>query len=365
VNKHRLAVLLTLVALLAWRQAALGLATEHFGNTPVAPGFITSTPDLLSVLNDPSRVYWYEVNGDACFFYQGNTGTLNAILKRLAAGGKGRELVLHAGPLKRASLGGRRPVMAQWYVHVPGGISLSHHADGGLVTDTLPAIHVHLPAARVRSPAPAARIAGWIKDLDSDELQVRESASRELDSQGQAAEAALRQALATTTSPEVKKRVRALLARLPEINLDALRIPEGLAVIGPDDLVSRCLKGLQSKDTVIRGVAATQLAGLEPDRKKAVAGLVKVLKEDKNEYVRRSVAGALFREGWLARSALPELRKLADDPDVNVKNAVRQAVEAIEKAKEEPGWKEQARLAAAVRKDIAAFLKERAARKGP
>jgi hypothetical protein len=248
---------------------------------------------------------------------------------------------------------------------VPGGISLSRYADGHLVTDRGPALHVYLPAARPASPASAARVAGWIAGLDSDLLKVRENASRELDRQGQAAEAALRKALETSGSAEVRRRARALLARLPQVNLDALAIPGGMSAVGPEDLVARCEKGLKSKEYVIRGVAAGQLAGLEPDRKKAVEGLLKVLREDRHEYVRRCVAGALQREGWAARPALPELRKLADDPDVNVRNAFRQAVAEIEKAREEPGAEETARLVAAVRKDIAAFLKVRLPGKSP
>ena len=124
--------------------------------------------------------------------------------------------------------------------------------------------------------------------------------------------------------------------------------------------MARCTKGLKSKEYVIRGIAAGRLAELEPDRKKAVEGLLKVLKDDTHEYVRRCVVGDLQREGWAARAALPELRKLADDADVNVRNAVRQAVAVLEKAKEEPGAKERAESVVAVRKDIAAFLKARA-----
>ena len=352
--------LLGLGLLLLSCQQASALATEQFGNAPVASTFKTFTADLLPVLNDPHRTYWYEVNGDACFYYTGNTSALNAMLKRLASGGKEREVVLHAGPLKRTNLGGTRHILAHWYVHVPGGLSLSHHADGGLVTDKAPAIHVYLPSARVRSPAAAARIAGWIADLDSDELKVRENASDELARQEQAAEAALRKALETTASAEVRKRARALLARLPQINLDALAVPEGMPAVGPADLVARCKKGLKSKDYVIRGVAAGELAGLEPDPKKAVEGLLKVLEEDRHEYVLRCVAGALQRLGWAARPALPELRKLVDDPDVNVKNAFRLAVAEIEKAREDRNAMQQANRIAAIRKDIAAFLKARA-----
>ncbi len=357
--------LLAFAVLLACRQQALGLATEHFGNAPIPPGFVSSAADLLPVLNDRARVYWYEVNGDACFYFKGDTGTLNALLERFATGGKGREVVLHAGPLKLTNLGRARAIEAHWYVHVPGGISLSHEPDGGLVTDKGPALHLYFPSARPVAPAPAARIAGWIADLDSDLFAVRERANQELDKQGQAAEAALRKTLATTTSAEVRKRVRTLLAKLPALNLDALVIPRGMKVVGPEDLRGRCTRGLRSKEYVIRGVAAGQLAALEPDRKKAVEGLLKVLKEDRHEYVRRCVAGALQREGWWARAALPDLRASLNDPDVNVKNAFQAAVAAIEKAKEEPGGDRRAQREKAIQKDIAAYLKARAGKATP
>jgi hypothetical protein len=360
-----LVVVPALVLLLYCGQQALGLATSHFGNAPVPAGFISFTPDLRPVLDDTTRVYWYEVNGDASFYYKGDTAALNNLLKRFAAGAKGREVVLHAGPLKLTDLGSTKPIDAHWYVHVPGGISLSNYADGGLVTDKGPAVHIYLPRARAGAVAPAASIAGWITDLDDDKLKVRENASRELEKQGQAAEVALRKALETTASAEVRKRVRSLLGKLPTLNLDALVIPEGMTVAGPDDLIARCTKGLKSKEYTIRGTAAGQLACLEPDRKKAVEGLLKVLKEDKHEYVRRCIASNLYREGWAARSALPELRKFVDDPDVNIRNAFKAAVAAIEKAKEEPGGEERAKAVAAVQKDIAAFLKTRAAKAAP
>ena len=351
-------------ALLLYSQQALGRATEQFGNAPITAGFPSFSADI-AVLNDRSRVYWYEVNGDACFYYKGETGALNTLLKKFAACGKGREVILHAGPLKRSSLGGTKPVEAHWYIHVPGGFSLSNFVDGELVTDKNPAIHIYLPRARETATASAKSIAGWVADLDDDKQAVRENASRELEKQGQAVETALRKTLETTTSAEVRKRVRSLLGQLPTLNLDALVIPKGMTVVGSDELIARCTKGLKSKEHVIRGVAAGQLAQLEPDRKKAVERLLKVLKEDKNEYVRRSVVGALQREGWWAKSALPDLRALLDDPDVNMKNACKAAVEAIEKAKEEPKGDEQAKTEGLIRKDIAAYLKAREAKAAP
>ena len=59
---HRFALLLALAALIVWKQQALGLGYETFGNTP----------------DDPHRVYSYDVNGDARFYYRGDTATLNA-----------------------------------------------------------------------------------------------------------------------------------------------------------------------------------------------------------------------------------------------------------------------------------------------
>src|SRR5262245_57284393 len=190
---HRLrsALLLPLgafAALLAGSQRAHALASEHFGNAPVPPGWITFTADLRPLLNDPGRFYWFEVNGDARFFYRGDTAALNAMLRRFAAGGKGREVVLHAGPLERTSLTGSRRIEADWHLHVPGGDSLSDHADGGLVTDKGPALHVHVPRARPAAEVPGGRLAGWIKELDSDDFEKRQRASRELSRHGQAAE---------------------------------------------------------------------------------------------------------------------------------------------------------------------------------
>src|SRR5439155_60980 len=67
-NAPRILVIgLAFAALLLCRQQAQALATEQFGNAPIKGGFPTAAPDLIPVLNDSTRVYWYEVNGDACF----------------------------------------------------------------------------------------------------------------------------------------------------------------------------------------------------------------------------------------------------------------------------------------------------------
>src|SRR5262249_567771 len=154
--------------------------------------------------------------------------------------------------------------------------------------------------------ATAAQVAGWIKDLDSEDGETRKRAISALEKQGHLAAPALREAL-KSGSAEVRTRARALLDRLPRLNLDAVVVPEGLTVGGPGDLAARFQKGLKSAEYVGRGIAATRLSELEPDRKKAVAGLLEVMQKDKHEYVRRSVIMTLGREGKAAETALPAL----------------------------------------------------------
>lgn len=351
---RRLLAALLLVAV----PRAYGLATQHFGNAPVPDGWVTFTPDLRPVLNDRSRVYWYEVNGDACFYYKGDTAALNALLKAFAAGGKGREVVLHGGPLELIDLGATRRIEADWMVHVPGGITLSDHEEGGLVTDKGPALHIYVPSARPKAAA-AGRLAAWVKGLDSDDFAVRAAAARELEKQGLAAGPALRAALEGTPSAEVRRAARALLGRLPSIDLGAMAIPEGLRAVGPEELAARYARGVRSASPTIRGIAASQAAALEVGRAKAVAGLLAALRKERHEYARRCLIGALGREGKASAPAVAEVRKGLDDPNVNVRNECQSALAAIEKAEADPVAAEKARTRAAIRDDIVAFLKAR------
>ena len=70
--------------------------------------------------------------------------------------------------------------------------------------------------SRLRPVAAAdpKRIEQWIGDLDSDQFEVREAASRGLSGLGEQAESALRQVLKGTPSAERRRRVQSLLDRL-------------------------------------------------------------------------------------------------------------------------------------------------------
>src|SRR5262249_28683945 len=62
----------------------------------------------------------------------------------------------------------------------------------------------------------AGRVAGWLRDLDSDTFKVRERAARGVERLGDGAEPALRAALAGRPAVETRRRVEALLDRLDD-----------------------------------------------------------------------------------------------------------------------------------------------------
>ena len=79
---------------------------------------------------------------------------------------------------------------------------------------------------------PPGRIAGWVRDLDADDFQVRETAARELEKAGDLAETALRKAEAETSSLEVRRRVERLLGAVERgTSPDALRQVRAVEVL--------------------------------------------------------------------------------------------------------------------------------------
>jgi hypothetical protein len=69
---------------------------------------------------------------------------------------------------------------------------------------------------RPAAPADAALIARRVAELDDDDFTVREKATKDLESAGEAARAALEKALEKAPSAEVKQRAESLLAKLDE-----------------------------------------------------------------------------------------------------------------------------------------------------
>jgi WD40 repeat protein len=85
---------------------------------------------------------------------------------------------------------------------------------------------------RPEPPADPKQVAGWIRDLNSDEFGVRENAGQQLKKLGHRAEAALKQAVASKPTPEAGRRLQQLLDQLDLANSpDQLRQLRAVAAL--------------------------------------------------------------------------------------------------------------------------------------
>jgi hypothetical protein len=81
------------------------------------------------------------------------------------------------------------------------------------------------------TPLDLQRVARLILELNSDQFVVRERATEQLASFGQAAEASLRKALAGCPSPEVRERIASLLSRIRKLSLEESRVLRAIEVL--------------------------------------------------------------------------------------------------------------------------------------
>jgi hypothetical protein len=331
------------VLLLALPATALAESFESFGNAPLnrRPGWADG---VLDVANLRSRVYtlWQGLAEMPTFFYQGDGRALNEAIGKFAAVKASRQLVLLPGRGKTHSFA-RKPIDFDWQLHLPTG----KHA---------------VLTAYVNAEAPRGRVdrkkaARWVADLDDDSFQTREAASRELEKLGAAAKPLLRETLKGRPSPEVRRRIGALLAKLKGFDAGDLEVPDGVPVVTANELLQARLKALSGSDET---GAMYGLVELAPYSDKVVPALTARLAKGKGEYVRRAAADCLGRIGAGARSALPALKEGLGDPDRNVRAAFQAAIDRIEKARQEPGWAEEVKKRRAILKDLDEWKKARA-----
>jgi len=127
-------------------------------------------------------------------------------------------------------------------------------------------------AARLRQAdekVPAARVAGWVRDLDAEEFEAREAASEALAALGDEAAEPLRRALAENPSAELRLRAEALLKRLKEQgprpkHLRGLRLVQVLEWVGTP--------------AVLPPLEALAAGDADADLTRAAAGAVRRLK---------------------------------------------------------------------------------------
>jgi hypothetical protein len=123
--------------------------------------------------------------------------------------------LLHEGKLAAQHLGIRD--LERLWGTLAGDDSPAAHAAGWQMV-AAPSEVVPFLAERLR-PVPvesAARVAGWIADLDADEFAVREQATRRLEELAESAIPSLEKALAGEPSPEARHRAEKLLRQMQE-----------------------------------------------------------------------------------------------------------------------------------------------------
>src|SRR5262249_3033586 len=150
-------------------------------------------------------------------------------------------------------------------------------------------------------------------------------------------------------SPEVRRRIGALLGKLKGFDVGDLEVPPGVTVVTATDLLEAHLKGLSGADLTGAMFGLVELARYSD---KVVPALTARLDKGKSEDVRRVAAHCLGSVGAGAKTALPALKGGLGDPDPNFRTACQAAIDQIEKARPEPGWGEEVKRLCAVLKDL-------------
>jgi hypothetical protein len=338
--------LLPLVVALAVPSAALALATEQFGNKPIAPAQFGLPPEFADIANLPSRVYFYEVNAWPVFFYRGDVAAANDALTAFAKlKVEHKQVRLVAGPGQTKNLQRTKDVAFDWTVSIPNGFVRPSAENPAVMT-------VHITVPKPTAAVDAAAVKKLIGELDSPQFAVRDAATKKLREVGFAGVPHFQAALKATESAETRTRLEALLDRLKGIDLQRLDLPAGLPVFGPKDLYEHHLKLTRDPKYDTRGRAVLGLAASPADKAEIVKQLDDVLATEKHEYVLRCATSAAQQLGADAKPLLPAIKKLIAAPDGNVKTAAAAAAKAIEEAKPTTQPVEEAKALAALRTEI-------------
>ena len=113
--------------------------------------------------------------------------------------------------------GGGQRIDFDWRLHLPPG--------GGA------GMAAYVNAERPRGPLDRKKAETWLRDLDDESFEARQTASRELEILGVAAKPLLREALRGRPSVEARRRAEQLLAKLQGIDAGDLEIPAGVKVV--------------------------------------------------------------------------------------------------------------------------------------
>lgn len=300
---------------------------------------------LVHAVNLDSRVYSLWDSGTDRLFYRGKARAVNEAMRKFAAvTGDHRPLVLVPGSGETHALSGK-PVAFDWRLHVPGGLDKADSRKKHAV------MTVHVSALKPRT-VEREHVEKWLRDLNSDSFATRTAAHDELQKLGNDAKPLLRAALQAPQTLEMRRRVEALLDRLPSFDLTDLEIPKGVVVLSVGDMIAQGLQELKDPDRNVRRRALQDLSDLARFSDKIVPALVEIFEKDKDIHIRQIAAVCLAHAGVQAKPALPTLKQGLDDPDANIRYTCQNALKRLASAEDPPDQAERIRQELAIAKEI-------------
>jgi hypothetical protein len=120
-----------------------------------------------------------------------------------------------------------------------------------------------------------------------------------------------------------------------DMQLDQLKVPDGVKLIGLRELKRRNVEALGSSNPTVRGWGSGNLADLDRYDEQSATAIAKLL-DDLDDWVRLNAAGALADFGSQAKAMLPALERAQprDGPlKDQLKERVTKAIEEIRSAK--------------------------------
>jgi hypothetical protein len=195
----------------------------------------------------------------------------------------------------------------------------------------------------------------WLQDLNSDAFKTRDAAHQELQKLRTDAKPFLREALKAQPALETRRRIEALLEKMPGFDVTDLEIPKGIAIITMDDRLASSLKDLTDADRDARSFAIQNLSTLAPYSDKVVPALIEMYKKDKDDHVRRVAAASLASICVKMKTTLPVLKEGLEDSDAYIRNAFQTALDGLAKAKATPGEQDRVSRELAIAREISEF----------